>query len=632
MLLFVNNAERRCHMIQLSNDVKTPQIFFNEHHVTTTQLEEQWSRCKNLKENWDTSFRSQFSCEIRNLPGPVDPRLAVPRKQEGERPTVTRCASLPPIRLPDFSQWSAADLTRQLMHVTKHPYIRKCIINDDMDKSRVKTYTMVPCFRGREVLSVWKDLFGTVNDQQTLSFFQNLNEHGLLHQVSGKGVEASYWTLHPYYRSHVNKFVVLNDLIEIKEPQLPEDAEQLALTLWRQIDEIWNNVPRENIREHKLFQNFEETACHLQAVSLTNIRQDYRKCIAFGLNLFHVMLRHALLLNGSNEAGAATDKPFQQLPVQTPNDFKFELPRFLDSIRYRVGRDVISLLGLSNWLLYGNYRATTGSTKFSPPNWLRWFIERPQHLAGVKTDVRIVLALSWGTVSSPKIIAYHHEALDEELNWSARNYCDKFVRLDENRNTVLLPQHFDWYRRDFSGGNPRDTIALMEHVVRYLTTTQIQTLERMHRINNSKKYFISPHQLGIVFVGHNWTCPNPVTSLKLVQDATNSVSSSSHESADLVPASPDDEVQSHAVFTYTSALTMSTWGTGPNDTDAYGYSVRSGFDVADDGTIVYASKRSIASEESEFQEILHAGGRQLLGEGDAWLESTRFTRRGSLSS
>ncbi len=601
----------------------TPQIFVNDRHLTMTQFEEQWKQEKDLAR--DISYKTKFNFEVHALPDPTDPRLAKPTRQAAAmKATMARESTFVLIRLPDFSQWSAAYLTRQLLHVTKHPYIRKCNIDNGMDKSGAKAFTMVACFQGRDVLTVWKNLFGTSSDDQTVKFFLALEQYGIVHHVTGTGVEASYWTLHPYYRSHINKYVVLNDLIDVKQQQpIPEGAQQLVLSLWRQMDELWNNVPLENIREHKLFQNFEEDICRLQGVSLATdgILNDYNKCIAFGLNLFHVMLRHALLLHGSNAGRKGGESSFQELPVQPPTDFHFELPYFLQSIRYRVGMDTISLLGLSNWLLYRNYRALAGPRTLARSHWLRWLLDRPQHLAGVKTDVRIVLALSWETISSPTIIPFHPEALNDEINWSARNFCGRFVKLDEERNNVLLPQHFDWYRLDFSGAIHGGTSALMEHVIQYLNTAQVQTLERMHRANKNKKYILFAHQLGVVFVGHNWKLRPTPDALKSTHETTqHSVSSSSDESPDLISALPDED-QSRADFTYVSALTQSTWGRKPNKwrgatPDYDDYSLPSGFDFGDDGTVLHTSKRSLHSEKSEFQEILHSGGKQLLGEGD----------------
>jgi len=66
-------------------------------------------------------------------------------------------------------------------------------------------------------------------------------------------------------------------------------------------------------------------------------------------------------------------------------------------------------------------------------------------------DPRIHFALNCGAESCPPILAYDHEAVDEQLDTATAGYLDAEAEYDADRDMVRVPRLMLWYHGDFGG-------------------------------------------------------------------------------------------------------------------------------------------------------------------------------------
>ncbi|MWG35477.1 DUF547 domain-containing protein [Halomarina oriensis] len=66
-------------------------------------------------------------------------------------------------------------------------------------------------------------------------------------------------------------------------------------------------------------------------------------------------------------------------------------------------------------------------------------------------DPRIHFAVNCGAESCPPILAYDHEAVDEQLDTATAGYLDGEAEYDADAGVVRVPRLLLWYRGDFGG-------------------------------------------------------------------------------------------------------------------------------------------------------------------------------------
>lgn len=96
------------------------------------------------------------------------------------------------------------------------------------------------------------------------------------------------------------------------------------------------------------------------------------------------------------------------------------------------------------------------------PRVRRSAFERRNRVDGL--DPRIHFALNCGARSCPPVLAYHADAVDDQLDAGTRSYLDTEVRYDAESGVARVPKLFSWYRGDF-GGKPGIKRFLREHDV-----------------------------------------------------------------------------------------------------------------------------------------------------------------------
>lgn len=146
--------------------------------------------------------------------------------------------------------------------------------------------------------------------------------------------------------------------------------------------------------------------------------------IAFWTNLFNTLVIHAVIELGVRESIR-------------------EVPFFFRRAVYTIGGRRYRLSDMEHGVLRGNRR---------PPHWPAppFSKEDPRRRVGPETpDPRIHFALVCASQTCPPIEAYTPDALDEQLNTSARVFINGTSQLDMADRTLWVSEMFKWYRADF---------------------------------------------------------------------------------------------------------------------------------------------------------------------------------------
>jgi len=152
-----------------------------------------------------------------------------------------------------------------------------------------------------------------------------------------------------------------------------------------------------------------------------------RERIAFWTNLFNTLVVHAVI----------------ELGVR---DSIREAPFFFRRAVYTIGGRRYRLSDIEHGVLRGNRR---------PPHLpFRPFSDAdPRRRVGPETPDRVHFALVCASRTCPPIEAYTPEALDEQLDTSARVFINGTSQLDMDDRTLWVSEIFKWYRKDFGFGD-----------------------------------------------------------------------------------------------------------------------------------------------------------------------------------
>jgi len=198
------------------------------------------------------------------------------------------------------------------------------------------------------------------------------------------------------------------------------------------------------------FLSFDEATCELQGVSLWSM--DDRTKLSFGINLYNLMVKHAII-----KVGISTTY--------------FTRLAFYKTLRYNIGGTLLSCDDVEHGIL----RANTRAPKELFPPFGKYDSRR--ELARPDLDPRIHFALNCGSKSCPSVEKFSSEKIEEELKVVARGFCedDGNVSIDFWKHELTLSMIFYWYRADFS----RSTSELPRQIVKFLSGTRQTKLQEM---------------------------------------------------------------------------------------------------------------------------------------------------------
>lgn len=358
------------------------------------------------------------------------------------------------ICLPDGTFVSVGSLLRYLLDNTKHRSLTRY----------GKPYYYV---RGEQALETWSALFfqDGVAEEEVVNFVRVLIERGLVHNYTpnSESLAQAVLVLQPLRQPHaLNTFLKWPSLEPIEE----EDPMDLILSLSRMMDDICASGMRQDD-----IQELEARVAQLQVVTFPNgsvLR------VTFGLNLFNLIMRHAMLIADSRE-------------WKWPETLR-EMHQFCSNVGYNIGGEFISLAHLQNGLL-GTTFDERNLVEVQSSSWLqRWLCRDSQQATGihyeaavVRNDPRIIFATTWGTHSSPCVSTLYPNRLGEGLQTAAEHYCRLNVVVGADR--VVLPPLLSWFRADF-GYQPEQVLF---SILTYLSPEQ---LNRVRALRDSGSFQI----------------------------------------------------------------------------------------------------------------------------------------------
>jgi hypothetical protein len=166
-----------------------------------------------------------------------------------------------------------------------------------------------------------------------------------------------------------------------------------------------------------MYEIFQNEVCQLQLVDLDTIPSTSNAHLAFGLNLYNLMVQHALL-----ELEASYHQP------TWPTTFD-DLRMLFSRVYYVVGGKQVCLRNLQESLL-------AGLEQRRKPHLLRR-LPTPYRPATPET-IGILLAMTLGTCDSPQIQIFNDPSrLPQELSANAREFCQSHVQIFDK--VVVLP-------------------------------------------------------------------------------------------------------------------------------------------------------------------------------------------------
>eukprot|EP00741_Cyanophora_paradoxa_P017790 tig00021017_g17182.t1 len=183
-----------------------------------------------------------------------------------------------------------------------------------------------------------------------------------------------------------------------------------------------------------------QEVAHLQQTDLSGLNKD--QLVAFFINLFNMLMIHGHVALG----------------VHVGELGRNQRRAFFTGTSYQVGPFQLSLDDIEHGILRGN-RQRPWSLK-------RQFGKADPRLAltVANPDPRIFFAISYLTVSSPAMVVYSAERLQEQLATAARAFCAEFVHVSAPRREVVLPKVFQWYQQDFGNNRNELLVKVAEYV------------------------------------------------------------------------------------------------------------------------------------------------------------------------
>jgi hypothetical protein len=215
----------------------------------------------------------------------------------------------------------------------------------------------------------------------------------------------------------------------------------------------------------------------------------YNEKLAFFLNIHNVFIIHALITCG---------RPTNMILRQ----------QFFKLTKYVIGRFKLSLDNIYHGILRGALFRTEQGERIpnnnSPHgydlaatvhNIPRFFATSQYHeyvidQLGLRPfDKRIHFALFQGNLSSPKLMVFHPDRIDDQLEEATREFISNNTQINFKSNTISLCKIFEWYRQDFG----RDEKDVLTYIMPYLDVDQRGRLSFLLREENEGKYNVEYH-------------------------------------------------------------------------------------------------------------------------------------------
>lgn len=508
---------RRNDMLQLSDRLTVPQVFFNSKHIgganeTMEYMQiEKW--LDNNNNNNHGTAKDKYDQTISNEPDPIDQRLRLPtEKEESEVKNQERLLlpsrekqflSLPiPIsnkqntdKNDDDDDNNKTTMKVTLVEITE---LLKRILPRRELKYYMKNYKN--SFTGKEFVDCICEEYSShlKNHNEAIELGNYLIENHIIHHVVDDHKNIHYSNSY-YYRLHcdhtpnvLNSYChwmdnVDNDHIMYilkKNTKLLNSIVNDVTTTTKTtngINDKTNNKTKLSIQyykaiKHENFPNFEESICELQGVDLSKLDENTK--LAFGINVYNLMIKYAFIKVG--------------IPMSDLNRSSF-----FNNVSFNIGNHIYTFSEWENGILRSNRKAPYSlMTPFNKRN------DKRHSYKCTTVDYRIHFALNCGAKSCPPIKQFTSQAINEELRIVTQAFMedDDNITIDEEKNILKVNKILSWYKQDFEESTSDNN--KLQHTILKSMRNNTKKKEKLQSMIDSNK------PIKIIFKPYDWTVPD----------------------------------------------------------------------------------------------------------------------------
>lgn len=509
----IQHPYRRNDMLSLTNEYSIPQVFINEKHIGGADELLQFLNDMDMNSNEELSSLEVFEQEFLSKPDPSDQRLRVPtpeEEQEADDAANPKCFD--PIGFKD----TLVDLPNgEKVTVAETNMILDQIL--DIEDRTFNARTYLNCFVNTDAINAISDRFECKPEIALRWAIDLQNKYKIIDHVSGKYEFTNDG--HSYFRLQCyNTPQVLNSYRIWTRPVKAECANMMLLRLRKLLGQILTTytddedglVDYVKARKDERYPVFEEAICVVQGtlftlyflfcfvfchflfvcllLYLSNVtnwsclytigidmaKMDEQTRLAFGLNLYNLMISYAFVKMGVPTSSMGRNA-------------------FFSKVKFNVGGLLLSFNDLENGVLRANTRHPYAmSVPFAKDD--------PRLVYTLsKLDPRIHFGLNCGAKSCPPVKYFRANTIDEELQIVSVSFCEKdetcFV--DEDKHELHLSMLLKWFKDDFLTSKDE---KLPEAILRYLTGNKHAALARMiERATNEKR------PINIKYMPYDWS-------------------------------------------------------------------------------------------------------------------------------
>lgn len=424
--------DKRSDLLNLSNALTVPQIFFNDTHVGDAEilieLLEQWDK----EETTDGSAYQRYEKEVLSKPDPSDPRL-----QPSTKDPVMEAVAPPrneddKINLPK-SKGSISVLEMTYLLVKTVP-IANLVYH-------WKTYkNSITGFDFSRYLMKEFDL----TQEESLEFGLYLNKRKIVSHVTNDhdfiDRKDLYFRLQPHHTPDVlNTYRIWTDRVDRNALNIVSRLSKQFGKLYDNAIESDGNINLFTVSQDPDYKMFEEGICELQGISIDDM--DLNTKTAFLINVYNLMIKYA------------------QVKVGVPTNTA-QRGAFFYGVKLNIGGENFSFQDIEHGILRSNAL---------PPYALRKVFasdDKRLRLTVDKVDPRIHFGLNCGAKSCPPVKKFTATDLEEELRIVALSFCedDTNVSINESSQTLHCNTILKWYLKDFASS----TNELPKAIVHFL--------------------------------------------------------------------------------------------------------------------------------------------------------------------
>ncbi|CEM31849.1 unnamed protein product [Vitrella brassicaformis CCMP3155] len=406
--------EKRNDMLQLTDRLTVPQVFFNSKHLGGAADIDELDRSGAL----DTLYTAMLAEEA-----PSDERLQRPAYRPKDE------APPPALEQDKFFIGEREYTYTELMDI----FLKEVDIKDRM--YHLKTYKN--CFVGQDFVDYLLRRFQLRLREEAIQVGQQLFLSCFFSHVCK---DHHFKDDYLFYRFHLHEDPqLLNNLKRWDEPtarpamQVIKGCKAALSSLQSKYLDNEGMLDLAQLTSDPAFREFQNLTCEIQKVPFGKLSRDEK--LAFGINLYNMMVIHAFAQVGVPMSG-------------------FARMSFFDNPAYEIGGHRFTMSELENGILRANRKAPSHLNKHFKPNDPRGNWALPE------VDCRIHFALNCGAKSCPPVKNFTAEAIDEELRIAAQAFCemDENVSVDRAAKTIFLSKIFDWYAADF-GANTKEVLT-----------------------------------------------------------------------------------------------------------------------------------------------------------------------------